>query len=73
MSYSPLKYKIEEAKARHEHEKFKLAKEHTDEMKKLLAQCTHKYEDGSSATHYWEGHHRMDYGRECNICGSKNI
>jgi urocanate hydratase len=68
MGYSPLKYKIEEAKARHEHEKTQLAAKHKKEMNDLMNQCTHKYEDGSSAVNYYEGIHRMDFGKECAIC-----
>lgn len=68
MGYSPLKYKIEEAKARHEHESSQLVAKHKKEMKELMNQCTHKYEDDKSAEVYWEGHNRMDFGKKCSIC-----
>lgn len=73
MGFSELKYKIDAAKARHEYEKSKLALQHSEEMKKLVAQCNHKYEDGTSAVRYWEGHSRMDFGKECAICGNRNV
>lgn len=73
MGFSELKYKIDATKARHEYEKSKLATQHSEEMKKLIAQCNHKYEDGTSAAVYWEGNNRMSYGKQCNICGNKNL
>lgn len=71
MSFSKLKYQIQTTRIKHEREKEELYSKHQKELKILISQCRHVYENGNSAKVIWEGTNRMGWGYRCEICDCK--
>lgn len=70
MPHSELKYRIQLTRLEHERERGSMYKRHQEELQKLLSQCRHVYDNGSSARVLWE-QSRTHWGYECSICGCK--
>lgn len=67
MKYSKLKHEIELLDINHRHSLELLKVKNEQERKQLLDKCTHKFEDGTSAT----SSHGMQWDTytKCDICG----
>jgi hypothetical protein len=68
MRVSKLKHDLEIMELNHKHEIEIIKMKHEMEKEQLLSQCTHKYDDGSSA-YTWEGMQWNGY-ECCSICGT---
>lgn len=66
MKYSKLKHEIDIMKLNHKHETDLLKMKHTMTEKELLKQCTHEYDDGSSAKRFTGT--QWDEAHNCEIC-----
>lgn len=67
MGYSKLKHELELLDLNHKHELKLLEMKQKNEKNELLNSCTHRYEDGSSASSF-RGNQYDNY-QACDICG----
>lgn len=67
MRYSKLKYDIEILELNHKHELEMLKMKHEMAKKELLKTCTHRWDDGSSASEFRGT--QWDNWNACAICG----